>query len=240
MINGLFATLESYDELCSYLLDEFNILRYDCRGQGKTEKPIDGYSLNDHVSDLQQIIDENKIDSLFLLGLSNGARVALEFSIKNPKKVKALIACDTYDEITPMISLKLKSWLVAYELGGATHRFDVATPWVWGESLVNSKPELISYYRDRCDSFPSYAVKGLIKGAMESSIDLSLIKIPTLYIVGDEDLLTPYFLHEKMLKKSQINSPLCELSKIRGGHASILESCEQASIVIKKYLKRFL
>jgi len=139
-----------------------------------------------------------------------------------------------------MINLKLNSWLKAYELGGALHRFDVATPWVWGETLVNTKPELIEIYREQCDSFPAHTVYGLIEGAKKTDIDLSVLKVPTLYIVGNEDLLTPISLHEDMLKKSLINSPLSKMCIINGGHASILESCKESSIEIKNYFKRFI
>jgi 3-oxoadipate enol-lactonase len=241
LINGLFATLDSYDEFCTYLTNDFNILRYDCRGQGKSEKPVDGYSLNDHVDDLKQVLEENNITSkIFIIGLSNGGRIALEYSLQNPQNINAIAACDTYAEVTPMIKLKLQSWLTAYEIGGATHRFDVATPWVWGESLVNSKPELIEYYREDCDAFPAHVVNGLINGAQDSNINLEMLKVPTLYLVGNEDLLTPKFLHQEMLEKSLKCSPLSELIEIQGGHASILESCKEGSAQIKTFFKRFL
>jgi len=106
----------------------------------------------------------------------------MEFSIRFPKTVKALVALDTYDDPTPMMKAKLNSWLSAHEVGGALHRFDIATPWIWGEEVFNSKSDLILAYREKAESLRPHVVKALILGALETKIDLS--KLSVKYIVG--------------------------------------------------------
>lgn len=199
--------------------EKYQVLRYDCRGQGKSPKPDSIYHLDDHVMDLRYLIDQQKLGKVILVGLSNGARVALEYARRFGENVTAVVACDTYDEPTPMIKAKLGSWLNAYEVGGALHRFDVATPWIWGEDIFNEKSELLLSYRSQAASIEAVAVKGLILGAMETKIELEDIRCPVLFIVGKEDLLTPPFLHEKM--QAKIKTSVLEI--VGGGHASLIE-----------------
>lgn len=223
MVNGLFADLTSFDGASFYLRDKFQILRYDCRGQGKSPKPQGAaetiYRLDDHVADLTELLKQHELSEIVLLGLSNGGRIALEFGRRNPQMVKGIVACDTYDIPTPMMKAKLGSWLAAYEQGGGEHRFDIATPWIWGEEVFNDKSELLLSYRNRAGDIPAHVVRGLILGAMETTIEVSEINCPILYVVGQEDVLTPAFIHEKM----QLKSKQAQLKIAPGGHASLIE-----------------
>lgn len=222
-MNGLFADLNSYDEVVKNLGDEFHILRYDCRGQGESEKPLGVYTLSEHVLDLEVLIYKLNIKDFTILGLSNGGRIALEFARRNSELVRGVIACDTYDKPSELLKLKLKSWLEAFDLGGATHRFDVATPWIWGESLIKKNPSIIEYYRNKAGDIEDHAVKGLILGAMKSSISIEEIECPILFVVGREDVLTPPYAHEDMLNIFDQSSTRNKMRIVPGGHASILE-----------------
>lgn len=218
-VNGLFADLTSFDGASFYVREKYQFLRYDCRGQGKSPKPESIYHLDDHVNDLRDLVLSLGLKDIVLVGLSNGGRVAMEYSRRFSENVKALVACDTYDIPTPMMKAKLGSWLSAYETGGGLHRFDVATPWIWGEDVFNDKSELLLSYRENANNVPAHVVRGLILGAMETTIDISEINCPILFVAGREDLLTPPFLHEKMVKK--VKSGKLELAP--GGHASLIE-----------------
>lgn len=219
MINGLFADLTSFDGAVFYLRPKYRFLRYDCRGQGKSPKPELIYHLEDHVMDLVDLLQGLNLGKILLVGLSNGARIALEYARRFPENVVAVVACDTFDDPTPMIKAKLGSWLLAHETGGPLHRFDVATPWIWGEDIFNEKSELFLSYREKAGSLENHVVSGLILGAMQTKINLSEIECPILFVAGAEDLLTPPFLHEKMTKKAQN----AEFVLAPGGHAGLIE-----------------
>jgi 3-oxoadipate enol-lactonase len=219
LINGLFADLTSYDGATFYLKDKFQYLRYDCRGQGKSPKPESIYYLDDHVLDLKNLLEEKNLGKIILVGLSNGARIAMEYARRNPSDVVGVAACNCFDIATPMIKAKLGSWLMAHEQGGPLHRFDIATPWIWGEDVFNDKSELFLSYREKAGSLPDHVVKGLIIGAMQTDIDVSEIDCPILFVSGREDLLTPPFNHEKMTAKAK----RAEFKMSEGGHAGLIE-----------------
>lgn len=218
MVNGLFADLTSFDGAAFYLKNKFRVLRYDCRGQGLSPKPNSVYTLEEHVLDLEYLLAKLEITNFILIGLSNGGRVALEYA-RRFKTSKAVVACDTYDKPSPLLKAKLRSWLAAHEESGPLHRFDIATPWIWGEDTFREKEELILSYRDKAGLTLDHVVKNLILGALETDIDVSEIICPVLLVAGTEDLLTPVFYHEEMLKKLTRG----EMVTVKAGHASLLE-----------------
>lgn len=219
MIHGLLADLTSYDGASFYLREKFQILRYDCAGHGKSPATTNVYHLEDHVLDLIELIKKNHLEKVILLGMSNGARIAMEYARRNPENVEAVIACDTFDIPTPMVRAKLGSWISATTNGGMGLRFDIATPWIWGETAFNEKSEHILSYRNKPSVINEESAVFLMKGAMETAIDVSEIECPILFLVGKEDLLTPPFLHVEMDMKAKNST----LKIVEGGHACLIE-----------------
>ena len=89
-INGLFAELTSFDPAITLLKerypDRFHLLRYNGYGQGelgqfKVEELAEPLTLLHFVRQLYQLLGEVKTTGpIYLLGLSNGGRVALKFA----------------------------------------------------------------------------------------------------------------------------------------------------------------
>lgn len=233
LLNGLFTDLQSYEGVVPFLEDEFHILRYDARGQGESEHPVlPEYTLSDHVSDLASLLDCIKWESAFFVGISFGARIALSFGQQFPQRVSAIVAADTYDEVTPLLQMKFNSWLRAFDNGGAQLRFDIASPWVWGESMVSKESPLYNEYRKKAATHPPHAVKALINGAMKGDIDVAKIEAPVYVVVGSEDLLTPPAYGQKMMIKLKRG----KIDLVPGGHASLLEHPE----IFKTHIIPFL
>ncbi|MBT4790789.1 MAG: alpha/beta fold hydrolase [Halobacteriovoraceae bacterium] len=236
LINGLFANLDSWSNTVGDLEDHFRVLCYDCRGQGKSPKPPGPYLLEEHVDDLFELLRDLKIDKCFIIGISNGGRIAMLFSKKFPAMVLAQVLADTYSHISELMKLKLLSWKEANKIGGPMLRFSVATPWIWGESFIEDKPELIEYYRKRASIEKTDVVNALIDGALESDIDLESECTPTLMLAGEEDLLTPVSTHQEMIKNYQQGKYLT----IKGGHASLLEYPQTFKQIVIPYIKEYL
>ena len=220
LVNGLFAPLESWAEVVQGLCENYRVLRYDGPGQGKGPKWEGVYSLDRLTTYLSELLDHLNITKCSFIGLSNGGRISLHFATLYPERVEAIVAADTYAQTSELLKRKLNSWLQANRIGGPTHRFDVATPWIWGESIVNERPELLDYYRDRAALADDEIIEGLITGAMqEKSISLESLSCPVLYIAGKEDVLTPGFIHKAMAAQTTSS----DFVEVAGGHASLLE-----------------
>ena len=231
LINGLFVNKNSWDLHLEYL-EKYNVLRYDCVGQAEDEVLHRPYSLESHVSNLKELLDELDISQVSLLGISNGGRIALKFAELHSTRVQKVITGDTYDILSNSLKLKLESWLYASQAGGNKLRFKVSTPWIFGETLINEKPELITYFENLSEERSQINSENLIKTALrqEDQIDLSKIQNEILFYVGEEDLLTTVKDHKLMAMKCHN----AQFIKVKGGHASLLEYPENLNIIMEK------
>lgn len=61
------------------------------RGRGNSCNEIDSYTLEDHIGDIESVVNELKLDKFCLMGYSRGVSYVLGYSILNPNKLSGLI-----------------------------------------------------------------------------------------------------------------------------------------------------
>lgn len=81
--------------LTSPLSKQFQVLTYDQRGMGQSEKPDHPYTMQDYAEDAVAILDAYGWDDVLLVGYSFGGMVAQEIAIGWPERVKRLILLAT-------------------------------------------------------------------------------------------------------------------------------------------------
>ncbi|WKZ48796.1 MAG: alpha/beta hydrolase [Anaerolineales bacterium] len=90
---GFTLDTRMWDDQFEYFAKRFQVVRYDLRGFGKSSVPTtDEYS---HVEDLKALLDYLKIEHAYVVGLSKGGAVALDFTLTYPKMVDALVLIDS-------------------------------------------------------------------------------------------------------------------------------------------------
>ena len=67
------------------------LLRYDERGCGLSDLDADEFSIDAWVRDLAAVVDAAGLDRFPLLGISQGAAVAIEFAARHPERVSKLV-----------------------------------------------------------------------------------------------------------------------------------------------------
>lgn len=72
--------------------DRFQAIAYDRRGFGQTQTPDEAFS---HVEDLDALFQVRKLGPAVLVGCSQGGRVALDFTLVRPDRVRALVLVGT-------------------------------------------------------------------------------------------------------------------------------------------------
>jgi 3-oxoadipate enol-lactonase len=76
------------------LAKTFDLLTYDQRGLGQSEKPDVAYSMADYADDAAALIDAQGWDQALVIGVSFGGMVAQELALRHPGRVKRLVlAC---------------------------------------------------------------------------------------------------------------------------------------------------
>jgi pimeloyl-ACP methyl ester carboxylesterase len=79
---------EVWDEQLSFLANQYKVIRYDRRGYGRSDRPLEDYS---NVNDLHFLLDYLKIERTSLIGGSAGGMIALDFALAYPDMVDSLV-----------------------------------------------------------------------------------------------------------------------------------------------------
>ncbi len=72
------------------------LVRYDERGCGMSDWNVHSFTFEDWVDDLELVVDAANLERFPLLGVSQGAAVAVAFAARHPERVSKLILCGAY------------------------------------------------------------------------------------------------------------------------------------------------
>jgi pimeloyl-ACP methyl ester carboxylesterase len=75
----------------SELSRRFHLLRYDERGCGLSDWEVPRFSFDAWVDDLEAVVDAAGFDRFPLLGISQGAAVAIAYAVRHPERVTHLV-----------------------------------------------------------------------------------------------------------------------------------------------------
>lgn len=73
-----------------------SIVRYDGRGNGISEWNVEDISFEAWVNDLATVVDAAGLGKFAILGMSQGASVAIAYAVRHPERVSHLILCGGY------------------------------------------------------------------------------------------------------------------------------------------------
>src|SRR5258708_4040363 len=106
LIHAGIADSRMWDDQIAAFSQHYQVIRYDVRGYGKTNSLSGPSSV---VDDLYKLLTALNLSSVYLLGLSMGGGIAIDFTLTHPDMVAALIASapalsgyetpDTYREV---------------------------------------------------------------------------------------------------------------------------------------------
>jgi len=88
LIHGGYMDRRMWDYQFHTFAQHYHVIRYDVRGFGKSELPPVPYA---DIQDLCALLNALGVEKTYLLGLSLGGMIALDFTLDYPKMVDALI-----------------------------------------------------------------------------------------------------------------------------------------------------
>lgn len=93
-----------YDSLASFYLTlaapmaaaGIDVLAYDLRGHGRSERPFSGYRVDDFVDDLSGLLDAQGIrQPVHIVGNSFGGTVAFGFAARHPQRTASVVSIES-------------------------------------------------------------------------------------------------------------------------------------------------
>ncbi len=174
---------------------KYRALAYDTRGFGKSD-PGDGvYLLEAFVDDLIAFLDGEKIEKAVLCGLSMGGYVALRAAERNPERVAALVLADTRSDADGNeAKLKRAKGADAIARLGLDAYAGTFLKSVLAPRTLAENPALVESLRKIIVANPPLGVRAALiamAGRTDTTASLAAIRVPTLILVGEEDLPTP-------------------------------------------------
>jgi pimeloyl-ACP methyl ester carboxylesterase len=95
MIAGLSIDLTALEGIVSRLSQRYEVIAFDNRGAGRSDKPNIPYSIEMMADDTAGLLDTLKIARAHVMGISLGGRIAIALTLKRPELVKSLILVST-------------------------------------------------------------------------------------------------------------------------------------------------
>src|SRR5262245_4139718 len=121
MVHGLDRVARTFDHLARRLSPAYRVIAIDMRGHGDSGwDPQGRYLVEDHVGDLEGVVQQLGLRDLTLWGNSTGGRVVQVFAGKHPELVSHVISEDVGPESPRQIADNSEKRARQEQTGGAS------------------------------------------------------------------------------------------------------------------------
>jgi len=220
------------------LASRVRVIVPDLRGFG--ESTVRGpYSMDQYADDLAGLLDVLGIRDVVLCGLSMGGYVAMAFWRRHAARVRALVLCDTKaspdseaaraarDDAIALVKTEGVSALAAKQLermvGTTTHA---------------QRPDVVEALRSMMARQPEAGVMGALtalRDRADSRATLETVTVPTLVLVGSEDVLSPPTDAASMLARLPVDTARLDVIA-DAGHAICVERPAAVTYALHEFL----
>lgn len=217
----------------------YQAIALDNRGAGRSDKPHGDYSLEQMADDAITVLDHAGIGSAHVVGASMGGAISQYVAVKYPERVRSVTLACTAGRNHPWREELLASWRdTALEQGfGALGQ--QAARWVIGPRSFRRLFPAISWLGPLSLGRPAYSFAAQCDAIL--NVDMSVadqvedISVPTLVVVGNQDILTPRGDSEDLADRI----PTAELVVISGAaHGFMVEHAGTFNRVLLDFLGR--
>lgn len=170
LIHGNGGSINSMGNQIDYFKSKYRVIIADSRGQGKSEMKTDSLTYEQITKDWEGLVNHLKLDSISIIGWSDGGIVALEMGISGNTKIKKMVTMGA--NLRPD-STAVNGWAVK-EVGKS--KKEVLSKIKQKDTTRNWKVE--KQMLDLLGNQPNIPIK-----------DLSKIKAKVLIVAGDEDII---------------------------------------------------
>jgi len=185
---------------------DFRAIAYDLRGHGKSYVGEAQFTIEHHVDDLIGMLDYLEIPKVVIVGLSMGGYITLRALERNLDRFRAAVLCDTKSEgDTNEGKLKRFDGMKSVHANGSEAFAEGFTKAVFTAESFSTRPEGVALIKKTIASTPALSIAGTLlalAARTDTTPSLPSIKIPTLILVGEKDVITPpansQLMHEKI------------------------------------------
>lgn len=237
--HGLLFSGRMFDAQVAALRDRYRVITYDLRGQGQSEATAGGYDMDTLSEDAAALIEALGAAPCHFAGLSMGGFIAMRLAIRRPELLRSIILLETSADPEPRENVPRYRLLnfIARWLGLGLVAGQVM-PIVFGRKLLDdpARADERRELRRRLVTQHKVGISRAVRGVIDRQgvyDELDKIDLPTLIIVGDQDVATVPAKSERMHAKIRGS----RLVVIPGaGHSSTIEEPEAVNRALTEFL----
>ena len=216
---------------------EWRCLTIDVRGFG--ESPAAGpFAMDRYADDVVAVLDHAGIAEATIVALSMGGYVAFALWRRASDRVRALVLADTRAAADSPDTIQRRRELIAVARSeGVRAVADRQLIGLLGKTTRERRPDVEATARVISENATVDGIVGALEALMarpDSTATLGTITVPTLFIAGEEDVITPPK-EARAMQAAVLGSRLEILS--RTGHLSNLEAPAAFNVVLSEFLR---
>ncbi len=189
LLHSLGTNLHIWDAQARMLAGSHRVIRYDLRGHGLSETGPGKVRITDFAADALTLLDTLGIAHAHIAGVSIGGLIAQAIAEAAPLRVSSLMLCDTALAIRPADRFRERAEIVRAR-GMAPIAEETLARWVTPGFLAS--PEAVGLRTMLLRTDPEgYAQAALAIGKDDRTAATKALRMPTLVLVGDQDVATP-------------------------------------------------
>lgn len=197
LLNGIMMSTADWYGFVPEYTKNYKLLRVDFRNQGQSEYVEEDFDIDIHVEDLKALLDKLGIEKVHLLGISYGGKVAMLFALKYQEMLQSLVLCNTTARVTEYLREVQDSWVNAAKQNDGEKFFKHIMPFIYSPKFcednwkwINNREKAFGRVLQKpwFDAFIKLTESSHAYNILEK---INAIKVPTLCIASDFDILTP-------------------------------------------------
>jgi pimeloyl-ACP methyl ester carboxylesterase len=241
LIMGLGGGSSLWWRQVDFFSPEYQVVVYDSRGVGRTDKPDTPYSMDVLVGDAAGLLERLGIASAHIYGVSMGGMVAQELALRYPELVSSLVlgATTCGGGHAAMPSQETLQKLFGIMTLSPEEAVKVATSVTFSPTFIERHPDKINDWLIKgAESPPSpmgFKRQAEAAAGFDTYDRLPQIRVPTLILAGTADQLIPS--DNSRILASRI--PDAKLVLFEGaGHGYLWEAEEEANRTVHDFLRK--
>ena len=238
LINGLADPKETWSfQLPALSLAGYTVLTFDNRGIGSSSCPAGPYTAALLAADAKSLATFLALPKFHLLGVSMGGMVAQSYALAYPSDLLSLTLACTYAAPGPFCSRMFSLWADAAPVMGVPFVMRDVALWAFTQDFFNEREgelsEVETDMRFMTQSTPAYLAQLAVIQDFDEAEQLHAIKVPTLVLAGEQDILIPVSLSRKLHELI----PGSRFQTVLGGHGCMWEYPDSFNTAFVEFLE---
>jgi 3-oxoadipate enol-lactonase len=224
LIQGLGADSRGWIRQRRALAGRYRCIAFDNRGSGRSDHPAGPYDLEVMAGDALAVLDAAGVERAHVMGASMGGAIAQIIGVRAPERTRSLVLACTACRHHEWRRELLAEWAAVAAQRGMGAFAQQAVRWLIGPRSLRRFWPAVGLIGPMAMTGSPDAFVAQVQAilAMDDSLsrELAGVAVPTLVLVGSQDILTPMGDSEELAERI----PGAELAVIRGAaHGFMLE-----------------